>query len=168
MSGDGQGPEPSGDSTVHKVVVRMQDGSVVKGYFPSPDPLRTISASANFLQRFMQHGTGFAGHDHGRPDGLQWPEVKAVFFVSTFEGDRDLEKLHFYGDGPEIKTIWIEITFRDGEVVEGYVKNTLPKLEEGGFFLRPSSPESNNLLAFVNLAAVVQFRVLGVSTADCC
>ena len=146
----------------------MQDGSVVKGHYFAPASFRALASGANFLERFLQHGTGFAGLDPGHANGVQWSEVKAVFFVSTFEGDRDLEKLHFYGEGPEIKTIWIEVTFADGEVLEGYMKNSLPKLEEGGFFLRPSSPESNNLLAFVNLAAVVQFRVLGVSTADCC
>ncbi|MDR3763342.1 MAG: hypothetical protein P4M01_04530 [Acidobacteriota bacterium] len=167
MSGDSKGPPPAEQTAAHKVVVRMQDGAVIKGHYADAESIRSLAAVDGFLHRFLQGDRGFVAKEQPNPCELKWPEIKAVFFVSSFEGDRDLEKVHFYGQGPEIRTIWVEVTFHDGEVLEGYMKNALPRLNEGGFFLRPSSPESNNLLVFVNLDAVTQFRVLGVSTTDC-
>lgn len=167
LSGNGSLSDPDKHTAVHRVVVRLQNGTVIKGHFPAMDSIRALAADGGFLSSFFDHKSGFIPKGYSTGHELKWPEVKAVFFVTSFEGDRALEKVHFYGQGPEIKTIWVEITFRDGEVIEGYMKNALPKLGEGGFFLRPSNTESNNLLAFVNLSAVACFRVLGVSTSDC-
>ena len=157
---------PDGEGTHYKVVIRHQDGSIVKGYFCAEDSIHALATSERFLPRFLSEKSGFRTADGGKIGNLNWPEVKAIFFVSSFEGDREQQPVQFYGQGPEIKSIWIEVTFHDGEVMEGYVKNGLPIFKEGGFFLRPTSPGDNNQLIYVNLDAIVKLRVLGVSTEE--
>jgi hypothetical protein len=157
---------PDGDGTQHKVVVRRQDGSIVKGYFCAEDSIPALATSEQFLPRFLAEESGFRTTDGGTIGGLNWSEVKAIFFVSSFEGDSEQQPVQFYSQGPEIKSIWIEITFHDGEVMEGYAKNSLLNFSSGGFFLRPTSPGDNNQLIYVNRDAVVKLRVLGVSAEE--
>ena len=93
---------------------------------------------------------------------MERSKIKAIFFVSSFEGDRDHEPVRFYHSGPSPKLIWAEVAFHDGEIVEGFVQNSLHHLLGDGFFLTPSSPGGNNRLIYVNKAAIASYRVLGV------
>lgn len=157
---------PDGDGTQHKVVVRRQDGSIVKGYFCAQDSIHALATSEEFLPRFLCEASGFRTTDGSALADLNWSEVKGIFFVSSFEGDREQQPVQFYSQGPEIKSIWVEVTFQDGEVMEGYAKNALPVFKDAGFFLRPTSPGDNNQLIYVNRDAIAKLRVLGVSAED--
>jgi hypothetical protein len=157
---------PDGDGTQYKVVIRRQDGSIVRGFFCAEDSIHALATSEEFLPRFLGEESGFRTTDGGTIADLHWPEVKGIFFVSSFEGDREQQPVQFYSQGPEIKSIWIEITFQDGEVMEGYARNGLPVFKDAGFFLRPTSPGDNNQLIYVNRDAIAKLRVLGVSAED--
>jgi len=146
----------------YRVVIRMLDGSVVRGFFSSKahtslDALNGKSPSA--LHELLRAS---CVDESGVPLNVDWSALKAVFFVTSFEGDRDQDSVRFYGNGPMIQSIWVEITFADGEVIEGCVDNSLRHLQNDGFFLHPSSPDINNLLIYVNKSAIVKYRVLGV------
>jgi hypothetical protein len=97
---------------------------------------------------------------------LEWSDVKAVFFVSDFQGSPERHPVLFYSRGPEVGDIWAEVTFHDGEVIEGYVSNDLHHLNANGFFLRPTDPGGNNLLIYVNKSSLKGYRVLGVLTTE--
>jgi hypothetical protein len=97
---------------------------------------------------------------------VDWSQIKAVFFVSSLKGDSEQETVRFYTSGPEVQSIWVEIVFSDGEVIEGCIRNSLHHLKDDGFFLRPSTPGGNNLLIYVNKSAIVSFRVLDVRTME--
>lgn len=92
---------------------------------------------------------------------VEWEHVKALFFVTSFQGDHKHEGCRF-GAHAEVGTIWAEVKFKDGEVLEGYVHNSIHHLIEDGFFLYPSEPDSNNRLVYVNKSAIVGYRVLGM------
>ena len=145
----------------HRAVITRQDGTIVKGYFCSETPVDLKSVVDNSQSRF--HGLlDTCTSENGTQLDVDWSQVKAVFFVSSFKGDRHYEAVRFYSDGPEIRSLWVEVVFRDGEVVEGYIRNSLHHLEDDGFFLVPSTPGSNNLLIYVNKGAIVSFRVLSL------
>jgi hypothetical protein len=143
----------------HKVVITMQDGILAKGYYCAGTPVDLNSLAGNSEAHLRERYTS----ENGTQLEIDWSQVKAVFFVSSFEGDRKYEPLRFYVNGPAIKSIWVEIVFRDGEVIEGCVQNSLDHLRNDGFFLLPSTPGGNNLLIYVNKAAIADYRVLGVS-----
>jgi hypothetical protein len=145
---------------MHKIIVTGQDGTVLtKGYFcaEASTDLRSLDGNSQFQfpkvldTCIPQDGTKF---------DVDWSQI-----VSSFEGNRDLQPMRFYTSGPELQSLWVEVVFRDGEIIEGCIRNSLHHLKDDGFFLHPSTP-GNNLLVYVNKSAIVSYRVLGVRTMD--
>jgi hypothetical protein len=89
-------------------------------------------------------------------------DIKAVFYVNSFDGDAAHEHLNFYARAPIVHGIWVRLQFLDGEVMEGMVYNSLRYLVDPGFFLLPTDPESNNRLVYVQKSWLADHRVLGM------
>ena len=116
----------------HKVVIRRQDGTIIRGYYCSdlPADLSSLAGSAQSNFHKMQ---GACVSEDGTKLELDWSQVKAIFFVASFEGDRDFEAVRFFSSG-QVQSIWVEIVFTDGEVIEGCIRNSLHHLKYDGFF----------------------------------
>lgn len=87
-----------------------------------------------------------AESDDGEKLQVNISDLKAVFFLKD-PGRREAE-LHMgavVGDPPQGAPARVE--FFDGEVVHGIVQEY--RMENSGFFLYPTSPESNNEKVFV-------------------
>ena len=76
-------------------------------------------------------------------------DIKAVFYVNSFDGDSDHKQLNFHTRAPIVHGIWMRFQFLDGEVMEGIVYNSIRYLVDPGFFLLPTDPGSNNKLVYV-------------------
>lgn len=150
----------------HKVVISLQDGTIIRGHFRLETPANLNSIMGDLHSNFQEALGTCCLSENGTALDLDWSQVKAVFFVSSFKGDCEHESVRFYTGGPEVQSIWVEVGFRDGEVIEGFIRNSLHHLEDSGFFLRPSTPGSNNLLLYVNKSAIVSYRVLGVRALE--
>jgi hypothetical protein len=142
-----------------KVVVNLGDGRVLRGLMKTAritglDALLELSS-----RKFPQTIT--LETDNG-PLEVLLKDSKAVFFVKSFEGDLERHGLRFYTHGPVIRGIWVEIQFKDNEVIEGIIENSINHIVDEGFLLSPSDPESNNILIYVNKSAMKHYRVLGV------
>jgi len=96
-------------------------------------------------------------------------ELKAVFFVRSFEGDSGYkERKSYTGRGPGRK---IYIRFADNESLIGHTEGDTPwqggyfltKPERGktGFFVRPADSESNNTKVYVFNSAVKDITLIG-------
>jgi hypothetical protein len=112
----------------NKVVVRFRDGRLVKGF---------------------THDAG----DGGKVVEVSTSLLKAVFFVKTFEGNKnhrgtDDFTVESLKNVPGMK---VKITFSDGEVMYGSTHGYAP--ERKGFFIFPADKESNNERAFVIVAS---------------
>ena len=126
----------------NKVVVRSRNGKLLKG----------------FTYDFLPHRNAF--HVSETQYAKEVIEVshsslKAVFFVKTFEGNKDHR-------GPEdfslesLKNthgLKVKVTFFDGEVMYGATNGYDP--ERKGFFIFPADKESNNERVFVIREATV-------------
>ena len=94
--------------------------------------------------------------------GVEVPiaDLKAVFFVKSFEGDArrrddyDFERAR--GQGRRML-----VTFADGEQIAGYTMGYAPN--KPGFFLVPADPDGNNSRIYVVTAATrsVEFVTAG-------
>lgn len=89
-------------------------------------------------------------------------DVKAVFYVNSFEGDAHHEMLNFHSRAPIVHGIWMRLQFLDGEVMEGIVYNSIRYLVDPGFFLLPTDPDSNNRLVYVRKNWLADHRILGM------
>jgi len=121
----------------NKVVARFRDGNIVKGFtndfFPNKDVFHISGA---------ERGTDLTK--------VQVPDLKALFFVKSFEGKKD----HRKHDHPDVveklsKTtgVKLKIVFADGEQMLAFTQGYEPGRK--GFFIFSPDPESNWERAFV-------------------
>jgi hypothetical protein len=119
----------------NKIVVQRLDGSVMKGitrdFMPNKDIFHLVPTDAP---------------PDFKPIAVVVKELKAVFFVKDFTGNR------LYQDRKEFDTIKvlgrkIKVVFQDGEILIGTTQGYQPG--RPGFFIIPADPESNNDRCYV-------------------
>jgi hypothetical protein len=117
------------------VVVHYPGGTLLKGvtnnFFPNKDKFHLTDK------------------DTGEVREVLLSDLKAVFFVKGFDGDRNYQErtdVERTGLGKRI-----QVNFNDGETLVGYSQGFAP--ERPGFFLFPADPESNNDRIYVVTAA---------------
>jgi hypothetical protein len=118
----------------NKVVVRYRDGHLLKGFThdfsPDKHSFHVLEEKSGKKTKVINTG-----------------ELKAVFFVKSFEGDcRRIESPDWEGlkTAPGIK---VKVTFRDGEVIYG--TSSVYNRRRLGFFIRPADQDSNNERLYV-------------------
>jgi hypothetical protein len=122
-----------------RAVARYADGRVLKGYAdfdPEQASLRLIPL----------------GEPEAGAVEIAVRDLKALFFVRTFEGDPGHdESKDLYQPRPP-GTRKVRVVFRDGEELVGYTRR-LDRYAAGLFFT-PLDPRSNNLRVFAVLDAL--------------
>jgi hypothetical protein len=109
-----------------KLVVHFTDGRLVKGH----------------SRNFYPNKETFVVDDveSGESVEVQMDQLKAVFFVKTFEGQDG------YESRPEIERAGfgkrIQVRFKDGETIVGYTSGYFAGRKV--FFVFPADPEDNN------------------------
>jgi hypothetical protein len=130
---------------VNRIVARYRDGRVRKGYtenfFPNKPKfhLRPQSASGS-----------------GDSEEVHLNDLKAVFFVRDFVGDRVYKERKTLPEGEKARGRILEVTFTDGELLVGTTMGYDSK--RPGFFIFPVDSKSNNMKIFVVSAAVKNAR----------
>lgn len=128
-----------------KVVVRYNDGKIVKGWSES---FRPVEGRLTIL----------TANDPDRQELVTLKDAKAVFFVKSFSGEGDRSKKKGFdirSCDPKTKVM---IEFRDGERLYGCTSNDILPTIAGNFFVTPADLDSNNEKVFVlpgGLASVV-------------
>ncbi|HVN72318.1 MAG TPA: hypothetical protein VMU10_09900 [Desulfomonilia bacterium] len=130
-----------------KVIVRFMDGKVMKGYANDFNPIRP---SFHFNEN--------VGSALSQPILIEIKDLKAIFFVRTFEGNSEYAERNNFMQGDLIQGRKAEVTFPDGEVIRGSTMGY--DAQRLGFFLVPVDPKSNNIRIFVVTKAVKNFRFL--------
>ncbi|MBM4116404.1 hypothetical protein FJ251_01495 [bacterium] len=127
-----------------RVVAHFGDGSVIKGNTWDFNPTG---------QLFHLFPIGSTEAREVRCD-----QLKALYFVKTFEGDRERPKLQgFLAAPPETsKGKKVAVLFRDGELECGYSLTYNPT--RSGFFLFPADSGSNNIRVFVMVASAAEIK----------
>ena len=139
-------------STRKKVVVRLLNGDLIKGYVDSGSYLSANSAEV--LDR------------EGHLVALSLDAIKGVYFVRDFEGDPNRQERKVFNSRPRMSGIWVRLAFRDGEILEGLLANDLLDIGPEGFLITPPDYYANNLRIFVPRKALVAVEVLGVISEE--
>jgi hypothetical protein len=143
-----------------KVVIQFGT-KTIKGHleFPAWDTIEELlnNAPVSFPETFRIRRL-----DSDVVEEISIADIKAIFYVNSFDGDSDHKELNFHSRAPIVHGIWMRFQFRDGEVMEGIVYNSIRYLVEPGFFVLPTAPDSNNRLVYVQKTWLVDHRVLGL------
>jgi len=127
----------------NKIVVRYQDGRIVKG------------TTGDFLPtKPVFHLTLIDAPRDAKPLEVQIAEVKAIFFVKDFVGDRERKKVQEFPTGKSVVGRKIRVIFQDGETLVGTTQGY--DANRPGFFVIPADPSSNNDRCFVVTRATKQ------------
>ncbi|MBE0432364.1 hypothetical protein IBX73_02725 [candidate division WOR-3 bacterium] len=132
----------------NRIVVHYKDGRLLKGFTHDFTPVKDIF-----------HLTSELDADKGKIYEVFCPQLKAIFFVKTLEGDAAYKEKKKFGevDVSTLKGIKIKVEFNDGEVLRGislgYSKN------RKGFFVIPVDPKSNNERVYVIANAVQEVKL---------
>ena len=125
---------------INKIIIRYADGSIKKGvtedFFPNKE---------------MFH---IRDNDDGEYKEIYVKQLKAVFFVKSFDGDPKYEEksdIARVGLGRKIKVV-----FKDGETLHGYTQGF--SRDRVGFIFYPSDPKSNNDKAFIVISATLKIE----------
>lgn len=122
----------------NKIVAHTRDGRVVKGithdFNPQQDSFHVLPAEGG-----------------GIPLRLSVSELKALFYVKDYFGNREYKAPRSFGTGSGLGPRCV-VTFFDGETIFG----TTPDYEVSpvGFTLYPSDPDDNNDRLFVAKSAI--------------
>lgn len=127
-----------------RVVARFSDGKVLKGttqdFFPNRPSFHLLPA------------------DGGTSIDIRCKQLKALFFVKSFEGDRHRKDIRGFVTAPAetAQGKKIAVRFKDGEVICGYSLSYTTDRE--GFFVFPADGGSNNLRIYVVAGATTEVK----------
>ena len=138
-----------------KVVVRFRDGKLMKGY------LTGFTAEAAVVT--------FRGQNTGGTLQVPINDLKAVFFVKTFDGFHEYVERKSFGIR-KLEGCKVLVKFTDNEILVGIIAGDIPwdkgfslaKLGDNakGFFLTPADGDSNNDKVFVVGSAIQDITIM--------
>jgi hypothetical protein len=138
-----------------RVVARFNDGRVLKGY------ARGFTAESDVVV--------IAEAGSGKEHRIAVVDLKALFFIKSFEGDKNYREKKAFGVSAN-KGHKVYIKFRDRESLVGFIEGDVPwdkgffVSKDGsrapGFFLIPADQDSNNVKVFVVGASVEDVTIM--------
>ena len=132
-----------------KVILHFLDGIVVKGCTQDFNQTRPCF-------HFQINNTSENSNDKSML--IEVKDLKALFFVKTFEGNKEYDERKEFITGDLAQGRKVEVTFLDGESIQGSMVGYDP--QRPGFFLLPVDQGSNNIRIFVVTSAVTNLRFL--------
>jgi hypothetical protein len=135
-------------STHKKVVVALWDANeALRGYL-NPAGL-TASGSVDLLTPDGEHRS------------VQLSDIRAVYFVDDLQAAFEPSRKAFLSR-PKLEGLWLKMTFRDRDTIEGISSNELLETVDRGVQFTPPDLHGNCLRMFVPRSALTEVRVLGV------
>jgi hypothetical protein len=130
----------------NKIVVHNKGGSVLKG------------TTADFLPKRPLFHIAVGGIHGEEVKKIFMDDLKAIFFVKDFSGNRAYKETKDFSDRPASGKK-VRAIFRDGEIVSGHTH--VLNLNQPGFFLVPADPKSNNERIFIVFSSLSTLEVDG-------
>jgi len=134
-------------STTKKAVIRRFDREPLTGYvnpatFQQLTGIELLSADGNVAT-------------------VPYEEIKTVSFVRDFDAPETATR-RVFNTRPKMEGLWISLSFRDGDVLEGVIPNNLLPVDPHGFTVIPPDPYGPQQRIFIPRAALRSVEVLGV------
>lgn len=163
---------------VHTVVVHLKNSTLLHGYYHSEDsgliasdvvsgsPLSSTTGSTastfGTLPSDLPAIMSIEREDGSGPIDIALQDAKAVFFVRSFGGSPKQQDVRFFDSLSIHPYLWVRVTFKDGEIMEGRVSNGIDLLTENAFRLFPVDELTNNRCLFVPKQSLSNFQIIGL------
>jgi hypothetical protein len=133
-------------SNMNRVVARFRDGRILKGVALDLDPAKPLF--------HLRPPEGGKAHE------IRLDDLKAIFFVRSFEGDPERDEMRTLdpGDVRARGSTTVSFTFEDGETIVGLAIRHPPI--KAFHYIVPADPDSNNIRILINQAAVKSMDAL--------
>jgi hypothetical protein len=129
------------------VVIKRTDGRALPGYLvPSGLP------QTDFVDLLTPEG------EH---QSIGLSAIQKIYFVRSFSEPTDTGRKAFLSR-PKLPGLWVRMTFRDGDTLEGILTNDLLDVLDNGLQVTPPGISGNCHRIFVPRSALAGFAVLGV------
>ena len=141
-----------------KTVVKYNDGKIVKGYTTDFNPNKDV---------FHVQLLGDYQEDEKVDEiEVKLENIKAVFFVKDFQGNKDYQKVRTFDGYPSGTPSQrkIIVIFRDGENFYGTTHSYAA--DRKGFFVYPIDQQDNNDRVFVSRNGLDKVHVKKFGTED--
>ena|SRR5579883_2603296 len=134
-------------STHKKVIVRKLDRDTMTGYvlptnFVANGKLELLNTTGNVVY-------------------VELSEVKGIYFVRDFTGLEGLGRKTFT-TRPRTEGLWVRLSFKDNDVLEGLLPNDLTLLDKEGFLITPPDTRGNTQRIYVPKSALQSLTVMSV------
>jgi hypothetical protein len=129
----------------NKIVVHLKSGEIKKGLTHDFDP---EAESFHLLP----------GEGGGVPVRVALDDMKALFYVKDYIGNRDFVARREFGEAQQEKRRAI-VFFQDGEEIWGILGEGADE-ESAGFFFYPADKRDNNLRIFIVRSAMKELRLV--------
>ncbi len=136
--------------TRKKVVIRMLDKDLIKGYLDPEAFITPVGVEVLDLE--------------GRLLKLPLDQIKGVYFVRDFDGDRERHERKVFLSRPRMTGLWVRMTFKDAEILDGLISEDLLTHEPHGYHVTLPDVYSNNLKIYIPRSALATLEVLDVIT----
>ena len=130
----------------NKIVVHEKGGNILKG------------TTADFLPKRPLFHIAVGGIHGEEIKKISMDNLKAIFFVKDFSGNRDYKETKDFSDRPASGKK-IRAMFQDGETITGYTHSI--NMDQPRFFLVPVDPKSNNERIFIVFSSLSTLEVDG-------
>lgn len=94
---------------------------------------------------------------------IPYAQIKAVSFVRDLAGPGVFSERREFLARPKALGLWVELKFRDGDLLQGVLPNNLQMLEPQGYAFSPPETAGNAQRVFVPRQALEEVLVLGVN-----
>jgi len=128
----------------NRVVVHYKNGGVIKGM-----TLDFVAEKPKFHLTHMDQ----------KIEEIDMESAKAIFFVKSFEGNKDYKEPRDFTDvnPKDIRGLKVKVTFQDNETVLGSTMGY--NKQRKGFFILPVDPQSNNIRIYVVASAIKDIKL---------
>ena len=133
-------------SSHKKVIVRKMDRDSINGYV---------------APNFIAEGKLELLNTSGKVVYIELSDIKGVYFVRDFSDSETFTRKTFT-TRPRTEGLWVRISFKDNEVIEGMMPNDLIQIAPEGFLVIPPDTRSNTQRIFIPRTALQELIVLGV------
>jgi len=130
----------------NKIVVHEKSGNVLKG------------TTVDFLPKRPLFHLAVGGMHGEAMKKIFIDDLKAVFFVKDFGGNKDYKETKSL-DGLPGSGKKIRVVFKDGETISGYTH--VFNMDQPGFFLIPLDQKNNNERIFIVFSSLSTLEVDG-------
>lgn len=136
----------------------MLDGAVLRGTIDG-EVMRWASVDGESGSDRGAGGLQFESEDGDSSFELACASVKMIW-LSGDGALADQESPRFFDTAPIPAFLWVRVTFRDGEVVEGMMRNRWEAFHGPLLYLSIPNTHLNQMHVFISRAAIAELQVI--------